>query len=199
MAQFRIDISVRPWQGIRSKFFGVCGTCPSALPGRASNSPRRLPRKIPHSLAAQRGLNTKINFCNLLIFLIFLMVYSLAHHLQTHYSFFNLFHYVSVRTSGALLSALFFSFLFGNWFIRTSQRKFRSKAREWTPESHQKKNDTPTMGGLFILMIFLLNTFLWNNLGNANVWIFTLCMVGFGAIGLLDDWLKIKKYKTLSI
>lgn len=126
------------------------------------------------------------------------MIYSLAHHLQSHYSFFNLFHYVSVRTSGALLSALFFSFLLGNWFIKTSQRNFRAKARPWTPDSHQNKNDTPTMGGLFILMIFLLNTVLWNNLSNPNVWIFILCMVGFGTIGFFDDWFKIKKQKGIA-
>lgn len=126
------------------------------------------------------------------------MIYTLAHHLQSHCSFFNLFHYVSIRASGALLSAIFFSFLLGNWFIKTSQRNFRSKARPWTPDSHQGKNDTPTMGGLFILMIFIINTLLWSNLGNSNVLIFMLCMVGFGGIGFLDDWLKIKKHKGIS-
>ena len=124
------------------------------------------------------------------------MLYHLAHQLQTHYTFLNLFHYVSVRAISALLSALFLAFLLGNWFIGMSQRWFKTKARELTPEAHQKKNDTPTMGGLFILMIFFINSLLWNNLGNIHVWIFMLCMLGFGAIGFLMTGLKSRSIKA---
>ena len=67
------------------------------------------------------------------------MLYHLAQQLQLKYSFFNLFHYVSVRAMGAFLGSIALSFLLGNWFIRTSQRNFKSKTREWTPKNHQKK------------------------------------------------------------
>jgi phospho-N-acetylmuramoyl-pentapeptide-transferase len=126
------------------------------------------------------------------------MIYHIAHHLQSSISFFNVFHYVSVRVMGALLTSLFFSFLLGNRFIALCQRNFRSNVRDWTPETHQTKNNTPTMGGLFILFIFTLNSLLWNNLLNINVWIFLICMLGFGAIGFLDDWYKIKYKKGIS-
>mgnify|MGYP006293078761 FL=1 len=126
------------------------------------------------------------------------MFYHLSLALQDYLSFFNLFHYVSVRVIGALLSSLFLSFLFGDWFIKTSEKKFRSKVRAWVPGTHLKKNDTPTMGGLLILMIFIINTFLWCNLRKINVWLFLLCLIMFGLIGFLDDYKKIKFNKGIS-
>lgn len=126
------------------------------------------------------------------------MIYHIAQVLQAHYSFFNLFHYVTVRAIGALLSALFLSFLLGNWFIGMSQKFFRSKVRDWTPDSHQQKNDTPTMGGLFIVSIALIASLLWCDLSKSAVWIFMLCFLGFGLIGFLDDWLKIKYSKGIA-
>jgi phospho-N-acetylmuramoyl-pentapeptide-transferase len=126
------------------------------------------------------------------------MIYHLANLLHENHSFFNLFHYVSVRSIGALLTSLFFSFAFGSRFITFCQNNFRSKVRDWTPETHQTKNDTPTMGGLFVLLVFLVNTFLWNNLARAKVWLFLLCMVGFGTIGFLDDWYKIRRSRGIS-
>ncbi|KKQ48644.1 MAG: Phospho-N-acetylmuramoyl-pentapeptide-transferase [candidate division TM6 bacterium GW2011_GWF2_38_10] len=119
------------------------------------------------------------------------MIYHLSQNLQNHASFFNVFHYVSVRVIGALLTALFFSFLFGSWFIRFCQRYFQSNVREYTPQTHVMKNNTPTMGGLFMIGIFLVNSFLWNDLSKPIVWIFLLCIVSFGLIGFLDDWYKI--------
>ncbi len=126
------------------------------------------------------------------------MIYHIANQFRESYSLFNLFHYVSVRSIGALLTALLFSFVFGSRFISYCQNNFRSKVRDMTPESHQNKNYTPTMGGLFILLVFLINTLLWNNLGRAKVWIFLLCMLGFGLIGFLDDWYKIQRTKGIS-
>jgi len=126
------------------------------------------------------------------------MIYHLAHYLQPTFSFLNVFHYVSVRAIAALLTSLIFAFLFGDRFITLCSNNFRSKVRDWTPSSHQKKNDTPTMGGLFILFIFMLSCFLWNDLSQIKVWIFFLCMIGFGTIGFFDDWYKINKQKGFS-
>jgi phospho-N-acetylmuramoyl-pentapeptide-transferase len=126
------------------------------------------------------------------------MLYHLTQILQTKYKFFHLFHYVSVRVIAALLTSIIFAFLFGDWFIKTSTKNFKSRVREWTPKSHLIKNDTPTMGGLFILMIFIINTFLWSDLTKIKTWIFVFCLLGFGLIGFLDDWFKIKKNKGIS-
>ena len=126
------------------------------------------------------------------------MLYHLSQYFKTSCSFFNLFHYVSVRSIGALLSSLFLAFALGNRFILFCQTHFRSKVREWTPESHQSKNNTPTMGGLFILLVFGSTCLFWCNLANLKVWIFLFCMAGFGAIGFLDDWYKISYEKGIS-
>ena len=119
------------------------------------------------------------------------MIYHLTQYLQAKYTFFNVFHYVSVRAICSFLTSLMLTLSLGNWFIKKSMQNFQSKVREWTPDTHQKKNNTPTMGGIFIIMMFILNFLLWCNLGKINVWLFALGIISFGIIGFLDDWAKI--------
>jgi phospho-N-acetylmuramoyl-pentapeptide-transferase len=119
------------------------------------------------------------------------MIYHLSLYLQPYLSGLNVVHYVSFRAIAGLLSTLACSFVFGDWFITKSKQFFRSRAREWTPESHRQKDDTPTMGGLFILAMVIINILLWCNLADPRVWIFLSCICSFGAIGFWDDWCKI--------
>jgi len=93
---------------------------------------------------------------------------------------------------------LFLSLTLGGRFIVTSRKWFRSKAREHTPENHRAKDDMPTMGGLFIIGMVTITTLLWCNLLNPQVWLLLACLVGFGAIGFVDDWQKIKYKKGIS-
>jgi phospho-N-acetylmuramoyl-pentapeptide-transferase len=126
------------------------------------------------------------------------MIYHLSHYLKLYWPFFNVLHYVSVRSVASLLTSLLISLLLGDAFIRLSQRFFRSKAREFTPESHKSKDSMPTMGGVFILAIILINALLWCDLTNPQVWIFLWCIVGFGMLGFWDDWNKIHAQKGIS-
>jgi len=126
------------------------------------------------------------------------VIYHLSMSLKGTYKCLNIFHYVSVRAIFAFLSSLIFSFILGNWYIKASKRKFRSKVREETPKFHQRKNYTPTMGGIFVLFITVVNVLLWNNLSRINVWILLACLIGFGFIGFLDDWSKISLEKGIS-
>lgn len=126
------------------------------------------------------------------------MLYHLALILKPYLSGLNVVHYVSFRAMAALLNSLFFSLLWGEWFIGQAQHFFRAKSREWTPETHRSKDNMPTMGGLFVVGIVIINALLWCNLAKAEVWIFLLCLVGFGAIGCSDDWQKIKRKKGIS-
>lgn len=119
------------------------------------------------------------------------MLYHLSLFLKHHWSLFNVIHYVSFRAIAALLSTLFFSFFWGNWFIDKSKMLFRSQVREHTPERHKEKNNSPTMGGLFIVGIVVLNALLWCDLSKPHPWISILCLLGFGGIGAWDDWSKI--------
>lgn len=126
------------------------------------------------------------------------MIYHIARILVQVHSGFNIIHYVSFRAIAALLSALFISFLVGNAFIRLSQRWFRSKQREYTPETHNSKNNMPTMGGLFIIGVVSFTTLFWCNLAQPLVWVFLAILWMYGVIGFIDDWDKIRKKKGIS-
>lgn len=126
------------------------------------------------------------------------MLYHLAHYLEQYYPLFHVIHYVSFRAIASLLSTLTLSFVCGNWFIEHSKTFFRSKARDWTPENHRIKDNMPTMGGLFILLVVLINSFLWCDLCKPHVWIFLLCLFLFGCIGAWDDLNKIRSRKGIS-
>lgn len=126
------------------------------------------------------------------------MLYHLSLILQHQFTALNVVHYVSFRALAALLSSLLLFLCWGNRFIAHSQRLFRSQSREWTPEGHRAKDNLPTMGGLYIIFIVLINALLWCNLAQVQVWLFLLCLIGFGAIGCWDDWSKISARKGIS-
>lgn len=126
------------------------------------------------------------------------MLYHLAHMLTPYLHWLHVVHYVSFRIFASLLTVLFLSVALGCRFIATSKKWFRSKAREHTPDSHRAKDDMPTMGGLFIIGMVTITTLLWCNLANPAVWLLLLCLIGFGAIGFVDDWQKIKYRRGIS-
>jgi len=109
---------------------------------------------------------------------------------------FNVFRYVTFRTAGATITALFFVFMFGPGMIallRLKQGKGQP-IREDGPAGHLlTKKGTPTMGGLMILTGAVTSTLLWSNLSNGYVWVVLFVTVGFGAIGFYDDYLKVKR------
>ncbi len=126
------------------------------------------------------------------------MLYHLLTPLADDLIFFNLFKYVTFRTGGAVLTALFISFIIGPMMIRKLKalQGAGQPIRDDGPETHFKKAGTPTMGGLMILISVTLSTLLWANLANPFVWIALLVMVGFGLIGFYDDFLKLTKRNT---
>ena len=109
---------------------------------------------------------------------------------------FNVFRYITFRTAGAVVTALFFVFLFGPGMIaglRIRQGKGQP-IREDGPQSHLlTKKGTPTMGGLMILIALTISTLLWMDTGNGFVWASLFVTLGFGAIGFMDDYDKVTK------
>jgi len=109
---------------------------------------------------------------------------------------FNVFRYITFRTAGAVITALFFVFMFGPGMIallRLKQGKGQP-IREDGPAGHLlTKKGTPTMGGLMILSGAVFSTLLWANLSNGYVWVVLFVTLGFGAIGFYDDYLKVKR------
>ena len=111
----------------------------------------------------------------------------------------NVFKYITFRSGAATFTALFFTLLFGKQligFLRVKQGKGQP-IRDDGPESHIiKKRGTPTMGGLIILTALTTSTLLWSNLSNIYVWIVLGVTLAFGAVGFVDDYIKVTKQKT---
>ena len=108
--------------------------------------------------------------------------------------FFNLFRYITFRASGALVTALLIGFIFGrpliNWL--RERQKNGQPIREDGPESHKLvKAGTPTMGGVLILGALLLSTLLWARLDNPYIWLVLFVTIGFGTVGMIDDYRKV--------
>jgi phospho-N-acetylmuramoyl-pentapeptide-transferase len=120
------------------------------------------------------------------------MLYHLLYPFHTQISALNVTRYITFRTAAASLSALAISLALGPWLVR-KLREFQigQVIRAEGPTSHRPKAGTPTMGGLLILTAALVPTLLWADLTNLYVWIAVVTTAGFGAIGFLDDYLKI--------
>jgi phospho-N-acetylmuramoyl-pentapeptide-transferase len=119
------------------------------------------------------------------------MVLKLLYPLVKYFSFFNIFQYITFRAAYAALTALLLSLVFGPLLIRRLRRlNLGESIRVDGPKSHQAKSGTPTMGGILILFSIVVSVLLWQDLSNSYTWIMLLATVGYGAIGLADDYLK---------
>ena len=108
----------------------------------------------------------------------------------------NAFRYTTSRTGAAMLTALFVVFMFGPSLIsvlRVKQGRGQP-IRSDGPQRHViEKQGTPTMGGLMILVGIVVSALLWADLSNLYVWAVLFVMLGFGAIGFYDDFLKVTR------
>jgi len=104
-----------------------------------------------------------------------------------------LFGFITFRTIAAALTALVVSLAVGPVFIRwLLARKLGQPIREVGPQSHFDKAGTPTMGGALILIALVTATLLWADLANRYVWTVLFVILGFGLIGFVDDYRKLK-------
>ena len=122
------------------------------------------------------------------------MLLKLTEYLATVISGFNVFQYLTFRTMVSALTALAISLLLGPTMIRQlSHHQIGQVVRELGPKSHLTKAGTPTMGGALILVAIVVATLLWGDLANRYIWIVLGVVVSFGAIGWVDDYLKISE------
>jgi phospho-N-acetylmuramoyl-pentapeptide-transferase len=120
--------------------------------------------------------------------------------LRAYFPPFRVFQYITTRVALASLTALFLSLVLGPWAIRKlREMSFGQHIREDGPKSHQKKAGTPTMGGVLIVGSIVIPTLLWTDLSNPYVWIALLGLVGFGAVGFIDDYWKIARKRNLGL
>ncbi len=122
------------------------------------------------------------------------MFYHLLYPLHDAWSLLNVFQYISFRAAYATITALLISFIFGNWVIRRLESlQIGETIRSDGPAHHNAKAGTPTMGGVLIITASVLPTLLWADLTNRFVQLALLATFWMGALGFIDDWLKVVK------
>ena len=110
---------------------------------------------------------------------------------------FNVFVYISFRTAGAVVTSLVLAFLLGPVVIRHLKlMNVGQVVREIGPETHLAKSGTPTMGGVIIILATTISTLLWARLDNAYTIVALVSLLWMGAIGFLDDYLKVVPGQT---
>src|SRR5512137_1021810 len=108
------------------------------------------------------------------------MLYHLLYPLATDIRILNVFKYLTFRTIYAMITALLVAFFIGPWVIRKLEgMQARQVIRTDGPESHLKKQGTPTMGGVLILAAIIIPTLLWSDLTNRYICLALLIIVGY--------------------
>ncbi|MCH9644329.1 MAG: phospho-N-acetylmuramoyl-pentapeptide-transferase [Gammaproteobacteria bacterium] len=122
------------------------------------------------------------------------MLLWLAHILQQHWHFLRVFQYITFRSIVSALTSLIILLSLSPSFIRyLVNKQVGQSVRDDGPQSHIQKSGTPTMGGVIILFGITVSVLLWSDLSNRFIWILLAVMLSFGAIGYVDDWLKVIK------
>jgi phospho-N-acetylmuramoyl-pentapeptide-transferase len=123
------------------------------------------------------------------------MFYWLLYPFREASAFFNLFGYITFRAAGATLTAMLLSFVFGGRIIHyLHAHQIGQEVRSDGPSSHLKKQGTPTMGGLIIIVSLLVPVLLWGRLDSTALLVVLVSTVWMGLIGLLDDYLKVIRH-----
>ncbi|MFW5659592.1 MAG: phospho-N-acetylmuramoyl-pentapeptide-transferase [Bacteroidota bacterium] len=106
----------------------------------------------------------------------------------------QVFQFLSFRATVAALLSLFISWFVGKRIIRFLRGRLLGETiRELGPKTHKKKAGTPTMGGLIILTAILVPTLLMADITSGYVWLICLATAWMGAIGFIDDYIKVVK------
>ncbi len=120
------------------------------------------------------------------------MLLYLANWLSQYDSFFQVFHYLTLRAILGILTALMIALFVGPTMIRRlTVHKVGQTIRELGPESHFSKAGTPTMGGALILVAVAFSVLMWGDLNSRFIWVLLAVTITFGAIGFWDDYKKV--------
>ncbi|OGL45346.1 MAG: phospho-N-acetylmuramoyl-pentapeptide-transferase [Candidatus Schekmanbacteria bacterium RBG_13_48_7] len=113
---------------------------------------------------------------------------------------FRIFKYITFRAACASLTALMISFVFGPRLIKYfKSMQFGQMVRDDGPQTHLKKEGTPTMGGILIIIAILVPSLLWCSLDSVSVWLVIIILIGYGALGFADDYTKIRRKRSLGV
>ncbi|MGC8729526.1 MAG: phospho-N-acetylmuramoyl-pentapeptide-transferase [Elusimicrobiales bacterium] len=121
------------------------------------------------------------------------MLYYL-HFLKEQFSPLNLFYYISVRLSGAIITSFLIAMIIGPFIIKKLREyKIQQIQRQDGPKTHLSKSGTPTMGGIIILISMLVSTILWARLDSRFIIILLISTLILAFAGWLDDYTKLIK------
>ena len=129
------------------------------------------------------------------------MIYYL-HHLSEQFIGFHVFLYVTFRAIAAAVTAFLVTLIFGNFIIRKLTalklgQPIRGAAEvHRLAELHGVKQGTPTMGGVLVIGAVFISSFIWARPDNRFVWLALFSMIYLGALGFVDDYLKVTKKKS---
>ncbi len=123
------------------------------------------------------------------------MLYHLLYPLHDIISFLNIFRYITFRAAMAAITAFLISLILGPIIIKFLQRSkigenIRKEDSAKLYELHSRKQDTPTMGGILILLAILSATLLWADIFNRYIILVLFSTVWLGITGFIDDYLK---------
>jgi phospho-N-acetylmuramoyl-pentapeptide-transferase len=124
------------------------------------------------------------------------MLYYLFNYLDHNFSVpgAGVFQYITFRTAMAVITSLFITTVYGRRLIDYLHKKqVGETVRNLGLEGQMQKQGTPTMGGIIILMGILIPTLLFAKLENIYVILMLITTVWLGAIGFLDDYIKVFK------
>ena len=106
----------------------------------------------------------------------------------------GLFEFVTFRAAAAALTSLLLALFAGRKIIGfLRDRQIGERAKVEAPKSHMAKAGTPTMGGLIILQALVIPTLLFCDIKSPYVILVLLVTLGLGAVGFIDDYLKVVK------
>ncbi|MCP5505765.1 MAG: phospho-N-acetylmuramoyl-pentapeptide-transferase [Chlamydiales bacterium] len=127
--------------------------------------------------------------------MLYLLLQHLAHHTAVKVP--SVFLYTSTRMILAAMTTLLLTIFLGPrminklYALKTGQ-SIRVEDCPMLAELHQKKKETPTMGGILILVSMLIALFLWMDLMSAFTLLLGIATVWLGLLGGMDDYLKMK-------
>ena len=122
------------------------------------------------------------------------MFYYLFDYLHSHFDFpgAGMFQYISFRAALAIILSLTISMVFGRNMIEWLRKlQVAETVRNLGLAGEQKKQGTPTMGGIIILGAILIPTLLFARLTNVYIILIALSTVWLGLVGFLDDYIKV--------
>ncbi|AYL97207.1 phospho-N-acetylmuramoyl-pentapeptide-transferase [Mucilaginibacter celer] len=124
------------------------------------------------------------------------MLYYLFNYLSKNYSIpgIGVFQYITFRTAMAVITSLLITTVYGRRLIDYLRfKQVGETVRNLGLEGQMQKSGTPTMGGIIILLGILVPTLLFAKLENVYVILMIITTIWLGAIGFLDDYIKVFK------